>query len=87
MQASIGSDSKTNGSKCYVSDLNQKLMQNYTLTELHNKMKEISDNSEVYTVKKLKQNLLEHYKEFIFFAEVEGRGNVVCFKNLTKYII
>lgn len=61
--------------------------ESYTLTELHNKMKEISDNSEVYTVKRLKQKLLDHYKEFIFFAEVEGRGNVVCFKNMAKYII
>ena len=61
--------------------------ESYTLTELHNKMKKISDNSEVYTVKRLKQKLQEHYKEFIFFAEVEGRGNVVCFKNMAKYII
>ena len=61
--------------------------ESYTLTELHDKMKEISDNSEVYTVKRLKQKLQEHYREFIFFAEVEGRGNVVCFKNMAKYII
>ena len=59
----------------------------YSLTELQNKMKEFSGNSEVYTVKRLKQKLQEHYKEFIFFAEVEGRGNVVCFKNMAKYII
>jgi len=61
--------------------------ESYILTELHNKMKEISDNSEVYTVKRLKQKLQEHYKEFIFFAEVEGHGNVVCFKNMTQCII
>ena len=39
------------------------------------------------TVKRLKQKLQEHYQEFIFFAEVEGHGNVVCFKNMAKYII
>ena len=61
--------------------------ESYTLTELHDKMKEISDNSEVYTIKRLKQKLQEHYKEFIFFAEVEGRSNVVCFKDMAKYII
>ena len=61
--------------------------ESYTLTKLHDKMKEISDNSEVYTVKRLKQKLQEHYQEFIFFAEVDGRGNVVCFKNMVKYII
>ena len=54
--------------------------ESYTLT----KLKEISDNSEVYTVKRLKQKLQEHYQEFIFFAEVEGRGNVVYFKNMVK---
>ena len=40
--------------------------ESYTLTELHDKMQEISDNSEVYTVKRLKQKLQEHYQEFIF---------------------
>ena len=60
--------------------------ESYTLTELH-EMKEISDNSEVYTVKRLKQKLQVHYQEFIFFAEVEGHGNVVCYKNMAKYII
>ena len=58
----------------------------YTLTELHDKMKEISDNSEINTIKRLKQKLQEHYKEFIFFAEVEGYSNVLCFKNMAKYI-
>ena len=57
--------------------------ESYTLTELHDKMKEISDNSEVYTVTKATGTL----REFIFFAEVEGRDNVVCFKNMAKYII
>jgi len=37
--------------------------ESYTLTELHINIKEISDNSEVYTVKRLKQKLQEHYKE------------------------
>ena len=32
--------------------------ESFTLTKLHDKMKEISDNSEVYTVKRLKQKLL-----------------------------
>ena len=55
--------------------------ESYTLTELHDKTKEISDNSEVYTIKKLKQKLQENYKEFICFVEIEGCSNVVCFKN------
>ena len=59
----------------------------YTLTELHSKMTEFSDGSGVYTVKRLKQKLQEHYQEHIFFANVEGRENVVCFRNMAKYII
>lgn len=59
----------------------------YTLGEVHDKMKELSGESEVYTIKRLKQKLEEHYKECIFFAEVGGRSNVVCFRNMAKHII
>ena len=59
----------------------------YTLTELHSKMVEFSDGGDVYTIKRFKQKLQEHYKEHIFFANVEGRENVVCFKNMAMYII
>ena len=54
--------------------------ESYTFTE---EMKEISDN---FTIERLKQKLQEHYKEFIFFVEVEGCSNVVYFKNMAKYI-
>lgn len=50
-------------------------------------MEEFSGESEVYTLKRLKRKLQEHYGDFIFFAEVEGRSNVLCFKNMAKYII
>ena len=59
----------------------------YTITELHFKMIEFSDGADVYTIKRLKQKLQELYQEHIFFANVEGRENVVCFKNMAKYII
>lgn len=59
----------------------------YTLTELHSKMVEFSNGDDVYTIKRLKQKLQEHYKEHIFFANVEGRENIVCFKNMATYII
>jgi len=45
-------------------------VEHYTLAKLHNKMTEFSG---VYTPKWLKQKLHEHYQDFIFFAEVEGR--------------
>ena len=51
----------------------------YTLAELQAKMEEFSNESEVYSIKRLKQKLQDHYKEFIFFAEVEGHDSVVCF--------
>ena len=59
----------------------------YTLAELHDKMTEFSGGSDVYTPKRLKQKLHEHYEDFIFFAEVEGRGNVLYFRNMASYII
>ena len=59
----------------------------YTLAELHDKMTEFSGGSDVYTPKWLKQKLHEYYEDFIFFAEVEGRGNVLCFRNMAGYII
>ena len=58
-----------------------------TLAELHSKMAEFSGESEIYSIKRLKQKLQEHYKECIFFAEVEGRGSVVCFRNMARCII
>ena len=59
----------------------------YTLTELHAKMVEFSGGSDVYTLKRLKQKLHEQYEEFIFIAEVEGRGTVLCFRNMASYTV
>ena len=59
----------------------------YTLSELHEKLEELASGSEVYTIKRLKQKLMDYYKDFIFFAEVEGRHNVVCFRNMAKFIV
>ena len=59
----------------------------YTLTELHAKMVEVSGGSDVYTPKRLKQKFHEHYEDFIFFAEVEGRGTVLCFRSMASYIV
>lgn len=66
---------------CLETEANAEL---YILSELHTKMEEFSDEFEVpvYSIKRLKQKLQEHYKECIFFAEVEGRSNVVCFRNM-----
>jgi len=50
-------------------------------------MTEFSGGLDVYTPKRLKQKLHEYYEDFIFFAEVEGCGNVLCFKDMASYII
>ena len=55
--------------------------------ELHSKMTKFADGFGVYTIKRLKQKLQEHYQEHIFFANVEGHENVVCFRNMAKFII
>ena len=44
-------------------------------------------NDKVYGVKRIKDKLREKYKENIFFAEVSGRTNVVCFGNMADWII
>ena len=58
-----------------------------TLSELHEKLEELASGSEVYTIKRLKQKLMDYYKDFIFFAEIEERHNVVCFRNMAKFIV
>ncbi|KAG1687726.1 hypothetical protein GQR58_008300 [Nymphon striatum] len=50
----------------------------YTLQELHTKMSEIAHGEDVYSVKRLKQKLLKRYQDYIYFAEIGGRSNVVC---------
>ena len=59
----------------------------YTLKELHAKMSAFSDGAEVYTPKRLKQKLHEQYNNFICFAEIEGRSNVLCFRNMANFIV
>ena len=60
----------------------------YTLlSELHDKMREFSGGSDIYTYKWLKQKLHKHYEGCIFFAEVEGCGSVLCFRNMAGYTI
>ena len=47
------------------------------LKELHLKMCELAESTDVYTVKWLKNKLKEKYEEHIFFAEIKGSANVV----------
>ena len=58
----------------------------YALKELHEKMKGLGENCEVYSIKRLKQKLLERYKDNIYFAQMSGRENVICFRNMADKI-
>ena len=59
----------------------------HTLQELHNKMAEMAGNDSVYSLKRLKQKLQEKYKEKLYFAEIDGRANVVCFQDMVDFIV
>ena len=59
----------------------------YTLEELHTKMVELGGRVDVYTKKWTEKKLIEKYKDFIFFTEIDGKSNVVCFKNIASNII
>ena len=63
------------------SEANVKL---YTLAELHDKVTKFSGGSDVYTPSRNCMN--NFYEDFIFFAKVEGRGNVY-FRNMALAIL
>ena len=41
----------------------------------------------VYTTKYLKKKLQARYGDNVYFAEVKGRKNVTCFRNVCSFII
>ena len=59
----------------------------YTLHELHLKMEELSENTPCYSLKSLKQKLVEYYGEHIFFTELPGRPNLACCKDIASFLL
>ena len=59
----------------------------HTIRELHSKMIEISGSDDVYYVKRLKQKLHDRYKDFVFFADIDGRKNIVCIRSMANFIV
>ena len=61
----------------------------YTLGELHERMTKMTENEneDVYSVKRLKQKPQDRYRNHLVSAEVNGRENVVCFRDMTSLII
>ena len=58
-----------------------------TLEDLHGKMLEFSNGADVYGVKRIKQKLMDKYRERVFFAEISSRNNVVCFRNMANWVV
>lgn len=59
-----------------------------SVTELHDRMVEVCGSADsVYSVKWLKQLLMDKYGDHVFFATVEGKNDVICFKDMASYII
>ena len=52
-------------------------------------MNEMTDNEneDVYSVKRVKKTLQDRYKNHLFFAEVNGRKKVVCFRDMASLTI
>jgi len=61
----------------------------YSLDELHTVLANLigNDQSLMYSKQQLKIKLQEKYGSHIFFAEVAGKNNVICFRNMASCII
>ena len=54
----------------------------YTLKEACEKMVELSKCERVFEPRTIKRKLKEHYKEHIYFTELSGTADVVCFREM-----
>ena len=58
-----------------------------SLQDLQDELRRTSNNSDIYSKKWLKEALTRKYDSNIFFAEVNGRSDVICFKNVAQRIV
>ena len=60
----------------------------YTLQELFAKMEEVNNgNTSTYSEKSLQSKLKEKYRDHIYFMNLPGRSNIVCFRDMASYIL
>ena len=59
----------------------------YTLTELHDKMINVSEGSPCYSKKSLKRKLVECYGDHISFAQRPGQPDLIYFRNFSWFIM
>ena len=59
----------------------------HSIQELYDKMVQ-NHNSAVYSLKSFREKLISKYKEHVYFVKGAGcRGDLVCFKEMTNYIL
>ena len=58
----------------------------HTLKELQQKMKDINGNDSYLSVY-LKKKLKERYNDHVYFSELSGQADVICFREMANYII
>ena len=58
-----------------------------TTSELHAKMAELANSEEIYSMTHLKRRLEERYRDDIIISQTEGKPNLVCFKDVARFII
>ena len=57
----------------------------HLLAELKEKMEELSDSTEIYSIKCIKAKLIKQYTDHIFSTEVDGKSDVACFKDVVCF--
>ena len=59
----------------------------YSLKELHDKMEKEANETDTYSCRWMKVKLVEKYGERIYFSEINGKSDIVCFKNTADILI
>ena len=58
-----------------------------TTSESHSKKAELANSERIYSMKHLKRKLEEKYRDDIIISQTEGKPNLVCFKDVARFII
>lgn len=61
----------------------------YTINDLQVKLQNIAHGDETlaYSKQQIKRKLIDKYGDHLFFAEIAGKSNVICFRNMASCII
>ena len=60
----------------------------HSASEIYSKIIEfVEENNDIYTKRWLQIKLKVKYWELVMFTEVSGKPNIVCFKNMTEFVV